>query len=334
MSPIAFAHRPSRDQHMFIRSLALSAVVATMVYAADPKLPDLPVGFSSFGAAVVGDHAYVYGGHAGKAHSYSTETTLGTFQRLNLKSPDKWEELAGGPKLQGLALVAHGGKIYRIGGMQPQNAKSEKTNIQSQAGCAVFDPAVGKWTDIEPLPEARSSHDAAVLGDTLYVFGGWTLSGTGKGAWLNHGLSLDLATPGAKWKKVEQPFARRALTVAAFEGKVLVICGLNSDGKSERIVNMFDPKAGTWSNGPEVPGNEMNGFTPASAVANGRMYLTPTDGKVYRLALKQEAWEEVGKLETGRFVARMVSSPDGRLVVIAGATSGGMLATVERVAAN
>jgi N-acetylneuraminic acid mutarotase len=307
------------------------ALLSSSLFAAEPKYPDLPVACSSFGAAVSGDSVYVYGGHSGRAHNYSTETTLGDFRRLNLKQPEKWEELPGGPKLQGLALVAHGGKIYRIGGMQPQNAKSEKQDIRSLAGCAVYDPATKKWTDIEPLPEARSSHDAAVLGETLYVFGGWTLNSAGKNEWLDHGLSLDLSKPGAKWQAVKQPFQRRALTASAFDGKVYVICGLNAEGKSERSVNVFDPKAGTWSEGPQVPGPDMNGFTPASAVTSDRVFLTPYDGKVYQLNDKKNGWTEIGKLEHARFVARMVPGPEATLLVIAGASPAGLLASVEQV---
>jgi N-acetylneuraminic acid mutarotase len=307
-------------------------MLAALGPAAEPKYPDLPAAFSSFGAAVVGDHVYVYGGHAGKAHSYSTETTCGEFRRLNLKQPTKWEELAAGPKLQGLALVAHNGKVIRVGGMQPQNSKTEKTDIRSQTGVASFDPATGKWTDLAALPEPRSSHDAVVLGDTLYVFGGWTLGGTSKGTWIDHGLSLDLSSPGEKWEKVKQPFQRRALTAAVFEGKVYVIGGLKDAGGISKGVDIFDPKSGEWTTGPEVPGEGMNGFTPASAVEGGRLYLTPRDGAVLRLSDKKDKWEEVGKLAQARFVARMVAGPSGSLVVLAGASPGGMLATVESVA--
>src|SRR5262245_329799 len=127
--------------HLFLTLVPLAP-------AADAKYPDLPTAVSSFGAAVVGDHVYVYGGHAGKAHSYSTETTCGEFRRLNLKEPTKWEELAAGPKLQGLALVAHNGRVIRVGGMQPQNSKTEKTDIRSQTSVASYDPATGKWTDL------------------------------------------------------------------------------------------------------------------------------------------------------------------------------------------
>ena len=312
----------------------LTAVLASLPATADaPRLPDLPAPVSSFGAAVVGDHVYVYGGHTGKAHSYSTETTLGDFRRLDLKHPIKWEDLPGGPKVQGLALVAHGGKLYRVGGMQPQNSKAEKSDTRSQASCAVYDPAAGKWTDIEPLPEPRSSHDAAVVGGTLYVFGGWCLNGKdGKSEWLDHGWKLDLKAADAKWQKVEQPFQRRALTMAARGGKVYVIGGLNAKGEMDLTVNVHDSKAGTWAEGPPLPGEKSNGFTPASAVADGRLFVTPADGKLYRLTDKADGWAEVGHLAEKRFVARMVPGPDRRLVVIAGTSPGSLLASVEAIA--
>jgi len=311
----------------------LTAVLVTLSANADtPRLPDLPAPISSFGAAVVGDHVYVYGGHTGTAHTYSTDTTLGEFRRLDLKNPAKWEDLPGGPKLQGLALVAHAGKLYRVGGMQPQNAKGEKTDTRSQAGCAAYDPAADKWTDLEPLPEPRSSHDAGVVGDTLFVLGGWRLNGKdGKSEWLDHGWSLDLASHEAKWHKVEQPFQRRALTAAAHDGKVYVIGGLSAKAETELTVNVYDPKAGTWADGPQLPGEKSNGFTPASAVAGGRLYVTPADGKLYQLAEKGDRWDEVGKLKEPRFVARMVAGPGGRLVAIAGAAPGALLASVEVV---
>jgi N-acetylneuraminic acid mutarotase len=316
------------------RSLTgLTAVLATLPATADtPRLPDLPAPVSSFGAAVAGDHVYVYGGHSGKAHTYSTDTTLGEFRRLDLKKPDKWEDLPGGPKLQGLALAAYHGRLYRVGGMQPQNSKAEKTDTRSQAGCAVYDPAAGKWTDLDPLPEPRSSHDAVVVGDTLYVFGGWRLNGTdGKSEWLDHGWSVDLAKSGAEWRKVGQPFQRRALTAAAHGGRVYVIGGLNPKAETELTVNVYDPKTGSWSEGPPLPGEKSNGFTPASAVAGGRLYVAPADGVVYRLTEAGDRWKEAAKLREPRFVARMVPAADGRLVAIAGAAPGALLASVEAV---
>ena len=74
---------------------------------ADTPFPPLPQVFSSFGAATAGGYAYVYGGHVGKTHGYSTETSTGLFRRLSLTKPQAgWEELPAGDKCQGLTLVA------------------------------------------------------------------------------------------------------------------------------------------------------------------------------------------------------------------------------------
>ena len=61
----------------------------------------LPTAVSSFGAIACDGYLYVYGGHAGKTHSYDTKSVLGTFHRLKLDGGTQWEELPGGPILRG-----------------------------------------------------------------------------------------------------------------------------------------------------------------------------------------------------------------------------------------
>jgi hypothetical protein len=74
-----------------------------------------------------------------------------------------------------------------------------------------------------------------------------------------------------------------------------------------------------------------NGFTPASCVAGGRLYLSPADGIVRRLSEKGDAWEEVGKLQQARVVHRLVASGDDLLVAIGGASRAGNVALVEAI---
>jgi N-acetylneuraminic acid mutarotase len=312
-------------------SFMMVALVFATGLCAETKIPEMPVPVSSFGAAVEGDFLYTYGGHVGKAHSYSVETAQGTLRRLNLKQPDKWEDLADGPRVQGVALVAHKGKIYRIGGMQPMNKKEEKTNTVSQSSVSAYDLATKSWHDLPPLPAGRSSHDAVVSGETLYVFGGWNMKGSGnKSEWHKTGLSLDLSKADANWKEIPQPFVRRALTMAARDGKVYVICGMNDQGETSLGVNVYDTKSGMWTEGAKVPGEKMNGFTPAAAVANGQLYLTSADGKVYRLNSAKNEWEEIAKLAKGRIVARMVASGN-QLLVLGGVSAGAANGEVEVV---
>lgn len=300
--------------------------------AADRDLPVLPKAITSFGAAVNDGFVYVYGGHAGKAHSYSNETTLGAFQRMNLAKPMNWEALPGGPIVQGLAVVAHEGNIYRIGGMQPQNKASEKTDAVSLPSVSRFDVKTQKWEELLDMPDGRSSHDAVVVGDKIFVAGGWKMNGAGKeSVWHDKALVLDLKQPKLAWEVIEQPFKRRALTMAAYDGKVYVLAGLNSEGMAERTVNIYDPEKKTWSKGTEIPDGPMNGFTPAACVVGGRLYVSPADGKLYRLNEKGNAWDEVGTLKQGRVVHRIVPIAKNQLLVIGGSSKGAPVAELEAV---
>jgi hypothetical protein len=299
-------------------------------------LPALPEGFSSFGAAVTDGFVYVYGGHKGVTHDYSTQTVHGKFRRLNLANPESgWEELPEGPIAQGLALVAHDGVLYRLGGMQPRNAPGEKADNVSLATCAKFDPKSGVWSDLPSFPAPRSSFDAVVVGDRIYVFGGWKLSGRGTSPeWYETGLVLDLSAKSPAWKEVPQPFQRRALNLAAADGKVYVVAGFTPDEETDQSVDVFDPATRKWSKAAPLPGPERNGFSPAACGMDGAVYASPADGVVYRLDVQANRWKEVGKLERKRIVHRLVPAGGGRLAVLGGANGKLNVAEVELIAAS
>jgi N-acetylneuraminic acid mutarotase len=306
-------------------------VIATPASAAEREFAPLPRPVTSFGAAVSDGFVYVYGGHSGKAHTYSTETTLGQLVRLNLGKPAKWEELPGGPILQGLALVAHDGLIYRIGGMQPKNKANEEGDTYSVASFARYDPKGQRWEELTSLPEGRSSHDAVVIGDKIFVAGGWAMQGGKKDPiWHSNALMLDLKRQPMKWESFEQPFKRRALTLAAHDDKVFVIAGLDPDGNMERTVNVYDPDKKTWSKSVDIPKGSMNGFTPAACDCDGRLYLSPYDGNVYGFDDKGAAWETVGALKLPRLVHRLVPIGKNQMLAIGGSAKG-PVANVELV---
>jgi len=319
-----------------IRTVAFAILFAssTALPAAETKplaIPNLPEAFSSFGAATLEGYVYVYGGHAGKTHSYANETTLGRFRRLKIDAPEKgWEELTAGTHLQGLSLVGYKQSVIRIGGMEPRNSKSEKADNNSTATVQRFDVKTQKWSDLPELPAGRSSHDAVVVADTLVVVGGWNMKGAGgKNEWHTTALTLDLADAKAEWKILEQPFGRRALTAAVHEGKVFVIGGMNAEAGMDNSVNVLDAKTGKWTDGPKVPGDKMNAFSPAACSLDGKVYLNPSDGKIYRM--NGEKWDEVSAIKTPRKVHRMVPLAGGRMLVLGGATSEGSVGSGEVV---
>ena len=324
------------------RSFANSLIVAlacltTAAAAAEPRteaksFAPLPLAVSSFGAAVVDGYVYVYGGHAGKTHEYSTDSVSHKFYRLKLDEGKVWEELPGGPGLQGLALVAYKGHIYRVGGMQPRNAPGADADNVSVATCACYNPAAKTWENLPDMPAGRSSHDAVMAGSKLIVVGGWDMKGGDKESeWHSSALILDLDKQPLKWETVKQPFVRRSLTAAALDGKVFVMGGINEEDSIELKVDVFDSANNRWTLSTPLPGPKSNGFSAASCVADGQLNVSLGDGKVARLKADGTAWQEVAKLKQPRIVHRMVAANDHLLLVLGGASKNGNVTMTETV---
>jgi N-acetylneuraminic acid mutarotase len=326
-----------------MKILRLSLLVFTAIglavpsaFAADPAIPaaksvkhgiePLTPAVTSIGAAIAGGRLYVYGGNMAGAHSYSKEEQGRNLYSVSLQG-GAWTKGEDGPPLQGLALVEHKGKLYRIGGFTAQNAKGEKHRLESQVGVAMYDPATKKWTDLPPLPEPRSSADAAVIGDTIYVVGGWDLAGSrgtenpGSETWHKTAWKLDLSQSDLKWQPIpDPPFQRRALALAAYNGKLYAIGGMQQVGGITSRTAIFDPATGQWTEGPAILGEgRMTGFGSSAFAAGGRLYVTTINGDLQRLSEDGKRWEIVAKMPTARFFHRMLPIDDKHLLVVGGA---------------
>jgi hypothetical protein len=300
---------------------------------AQSALMPLPEPVSSFGAAVADGWLYIYGGHIGGEHEHSAENLSQHFRRIKLEGGTEWEDLEMQTPLQGLALVAHGGKVYRVGGLNARNAtKEDEEDLHSTADFAEFDPASGKWKSLPPLPAPRSSHNAVVIDGKLYVVGGWHLAGGSPGTWQPDGLVYDFAKPEAGWQKLpEPPFKRRAIAVGSWKDKLVVIGGMDDKGKVSRKVDIFDLSSGKWSQGPKLPGSGMMAFGGAACGVDGEIYATGLQGVVYRLNDAGSAWEEATRMATGRFFHQLVPTSDGRLLAVGGASRTDHLADIEEI---
>ncbi len=303
-------------------TLALQYTPA-QVTPAQTQWPDLQKGMTSFGAAVVGDDLYVYGGNYGGGHEYSEEDQSGDFIRLNLKEGKEWQTLPGGPKLTGLAMTSHGGKIYRVGGFTVKDLKGGDAQLDSQNSFARFDPAKGTWEELAPLPEPRSSHDIAVIGDQLYVVGGWSMvgaDGRNDRGWLNTVYSIDLTAEKPEWKaSPNAPFERRAISAAGHNGKLYVIGGMQSKGGPTTRVDILDPATGIWSEGPALFGNGMDGFGTAAFSVDGKLVVTTMSGSIQALSDDGSHWDYLGQLNSPRFFHESPVWNHG-LVIVGGAS--------------
>lgn len=294
------------------------------------RFAPLPEAVSSFGAVASEGWLYVYGGHTAPTHHYSTAAVSARFHRINLAEGKTWEELPSGPPVQGMNLAAYKGKIYRAGGMQPRNKPEDKADNYSIADVACFDPAIGKWQSLPPLPTPRSSHDVAVVDGKLYVIGGWNMKGrTAGNDWLDTMQVLDLNSPDAQWQSIKQPFQRRALIAAANNGKIYAIGGFDDESDPRPEVDIYDIKNGTWSKGPNLPGKPQNGFSPAACTIDGKVYVSVGDGSMLRLNEGGDAWEKIAST-TPRIVHRLIPNAS-QILVTGGASKGENLNLIEIV---
>jgi len=289
--------------------------------ASEPVVTDLagdslalPRGLTSFGAASSsGGQLYIFGGYFGSPHAYSKAEQSDELLRLDIAT-GAWQKLGTSEHAQGVALVAHGDRLVRIGGMQATNEQGTPAVLQSLATVEAFDTATSTWSRLEPLPEPRSSHDAIVVGDTVWVIGGWTLDGEDK-IWHDTLLRMDLGDESPRWVETPIPFRRRALAVAEARGQIVVLGGITDEGELSSAVDLYDPQADSWSSGPKFPGK---GFGMAAASQGDAIYASGMEGVVYRWSPGETDWARMTSLAYPRFFHRIVPSSAEELLVVGG----------------
>lgn len=283
------------------------------------NLAPLPEGVTSFGAVTADGWVYAFGGHKGERHDYNVEKVSGSFHRLNLSEGTTWEKLPAAFHGQGLPLVTYRGQVYRIGGMAARNQPDAKQDLYSVALVQRFDPRSKQWSDVTPLPKPRSSHDAVVVGDKLYVAGGWELAGgTSKAVWPANALVLDLAHPEAGWKEFPQPFQRRALALAKIGTRIYCMGGMDSDDKPTLAVDIYDTVSGQWSKGPELPPGRFKGFSCSAIAQDGHIYVNAFQGDLLRLSKDEKSWEVVGRVQYPRLAHRIVTAGKTQIIALGG----------------
>ncbi len=320
---------------------ACAILVSSAAWAAPPAdalpYPSLPEPIASFGAAVGGDYLYVFSGANGRSTGNSVDRLSQHFTRLNLTKPGAaWESLTMHHPAQSNALLAWGGNIYRVGGLSYKDGDQEGTkagDFDSTTHFSKYDPKKNAWTDLPPLPEGRSSLDAAVLDDKIYVVGGWNLQGSESrdAPWHETALVFDLKNEQGEWKEIAKPpFTTRALAVAAFDHKLWVLGGMTRDNFVTRGVHVYDPKTNEWTKGPELVGDgRLTGFAVSAFASGGKLYYNGLEGVLHALNADGSGWEPAQRLMFARYFHRLLPMADGKLLAVAGVSRAGRLANVE-----
>lgn len=316
----------------FILAIALSS---RLVAGTVSPPPDLPAPVASFGAAATpAGQVFIYGGHAGVRHSYSRDEVNGDLYAWQ-QGQTAWKKLGEDEPAQGASLIALPNEVLRIGGMAAHNAKGEKQDLWSSETASAFDLKSQTWKPLAKLPERRSSHDSVVIGQKLYVIGGWSLGGgnvregekRSRPVWHETYLTLDLSKPGAAWETHPQPFKRRGLAVHAIGTKLYAIGGMSSGDEPTSSVDVLDTVSGKWSEGPELPAEKLGGFGFSAIEHEGRLFASGVAGEL--LELKNDEWQSIGKLAHPRFFHRLLPGGAGKLIALGGESRKGEKAPPE-----
>jgi N-acetylneuraminic acid mutarotase len=152
---------------------------------------------------------------------------------------DVWRRVASLPAPTGApGVVALNGKIYAIGGRDPDRATVNTT--------AIYDPATDAWTLGAPLPEARDHLGIAVLNGRIHVFGGRT------NATVDNTTRHDIYNPATDTWSDGAPLniARSAGVVFTINGRIVWAGGECKDADARTTfddVEVFDAAANRWT---------------------------------------------------------------------------------------
>lgn len=182
----------------------------------------------------------------------------------------------------------------------------------------------GAWEELAPLPEPRAAHRMVAYEDRLYVIGG-------------HGPSSRVLIwhPDEGWSTgAEMPEPRHHLAAVAHDGEIWAIGGRTEDDETLRRVDVYDPDADAWRDGPDLP-------DPTSAAVEGvigdRIHLAGGEDPAlvgggtfdHHFVLDPEGGEwEIAEGPPLAVHGAAGGTVDGELYVIGGAARQGLLSAL------
>lgn len=138
-----------------------------------------------------------------------------------------------------MSLATLNDKIYAIGGMN--GADGQRLDINE-----VFDPRANAWQLLAPLPTARTSADTAVIGNLIYVIGGYAQDGT-----TDRVEAFDTLTNGWRTDFPPMPTKRFDLATTAI-GNVIYAAG-GFDNEPLDVFEAYDTALKKWTALPPLP---------------------------------------------------------------------------------
>lgn len=156
---------------------------------------------------------------------------------------------------QEVAVAAAHGKVYLIGGIG--SAPSILSSVEE------YDPSTNSWRFVAALPRPRHHAAAVVLGQHIYVIGGFeSLFFDAKSTVYRYDTRTD------QWSEVAPlPFPRAALAAATIDGKIYAAGGVPGSG---RDLHVYDAGIDRWTVLAPMPTGREH---LAAATIGGKLYV-------------------------------------------------------------
>ncbi len=136
-------------------------------------------------------------------------------------------------------------------------------------------------------------------------------------------------------RAAELPQPRTEVAGAVWEGRIVVVGGLDEGAAVSERTDIYDPDTDTWTAGPDLP---VALHHTAVAALGGRVYVVGgysigpdgwiPEGTVWSLGPDDESWQREPDLGTSRGALAVASTGD-RLVAVGGVGPGGLLTSTE-----
>jgi hypothetical protein len=216
-------------------------------------------------------------------------------------------------------VTLHNGNALLVGGLD--DAKNIGTN-DDIGTCELYDPVTGAWTKTGSLNTPRRGATITLLSDGKVLVAGGAhgvpdanqFVGSAEiydpemGVWTYTGNNLQVARQNAN-------------AVLLRDGRVLVAGGEGPQYVYGQIIELFDPKRGTWSSGSPMPWGWMSATLTILKDLDERVLLV--GGGRATAALydpKKNTWTHTRPMSTPRSAHTATLLPDGRVLVVGGAS--------------
>lgn len=157
-------------------------------------------------------------------------------------APGAWTSLASMPTArQEVAVASLDGKVWVIGGFGP--------GAEPVGTVEIYDPAANRWEEHPPLPAPLHHASAGVVGDRLFVVGGYT---GGRVSWAASQTVFEWDGAHNSWAtRAPMPTPRGGLAVAVLGGQLHAL-----GGSAERLSpahEIYDPVTDRWRGASPMP---------------------------------------------------------------------------------